>query len=132
LAGSPDTGYKERMKNHGPFLLPSVLAAALVVLATAGDSAAAPASLSTPSTPAAASLGVELAHNHDGEPRELQPRYESREPRGGNSYNDEYIFGLTRGIADSTMHPALKILVFPITVPLDFALLPFEVMAGIF
>jgi len=75
---------------------------------------------------------VELVQAEGTEPRESQPRYEPTPHQSRNSYNDEYIFGLTRGVADSTMHPVVKILFFPITVPLDLALLPFEAIGGLF
>lgn len=118
------------MEKHGPNLSRAVAAAALVVLATAGVSFAAPSASSTPAVrqEAAAPL-VQLAQSSG---RELQPRYEPAEPKPASSYNDEYIFGITRGVADSTMHPALKIFIFPLTVPFDIVFFPFEVMAGFF
>jgi hypothetical protein len=77
-----------------------------------------------------AAVPILLAHS-DGD-RELQPRYEPAQPAPQGAYNNQYIFGITRGVADSTMHPAVKILIFPITVPFDLVLLPFEVMGGFF
>ena len=44
----------------------------------------------------------------------------------------EYLFGMTRAVAGSTMHPAVRVLCFPVTVPLDLALLPFEFVGGFF
>lgn len=73
---------------------------------------------------------MELAQSGGTQSREPKPPPHRSQPR--NSFNDEYVFGLSRGVADSTMHPAMKILVFPITVPLDFLLLPFEVIGGLF
>lgn len=75
---------------------------------------------------------MQLAQDGGTEPRELQPRYEPVQPQAQSSYNDEYIFGLTRGIAESTLHPVGKILLFPLTVPLDLVLLPFEAIGGLF
>ena len=103
------------------------LTAALIVLMAAGTSTAASATSS--SIAADDAHGVELAHA-DGS--DVQPCREYSRIRAESSYSDEYVFGLTRGIADSTMHPAAKILVFPMTVPLDLALLPFEVIGGLF
>lgn len=132
------------MDKHGPSLPLAFVAAALVVLGTSGPALAATASSSKTTTAAvhAKAPGAELAQ-YEGEappPRELQPRYEpvppppvAREPeKPPGSYNDEYIFGLTRSVAESTMHPAAKILIFPITVPLDLVLLPFEIIGGTF
>lgn len=62
-------------------------------------------SLATPSAAAA-------AHRHDG-------------------FNDEYVFAATRGVNDMEgVHPALKVPLFPITIVLDVAALPFAVIAG--
>lgn len=117
------------MEKHGPTLSQAAVAAALVVLATTGIASAAPSVSSTSAVREPASAVVELAQSGG----ELQPRYEPAEPRrSGSSYNNEYIFGITRGVADSTMHPAVKIFIFPITVPFDIAFFPFEVMAGFF
>ena len=117
------------MEKHGPTLSRAVVAAALVVLATTGISFAAPSSSSTPAVRQQGAPLIQLAQSN----RELQPRYEPEQPRRShNSYNDEYIFGITRGVADSTMHPAAKIFIFPLTVPFDIVFFPFEVMAGFF
>lgn len=72
------------------------------------------------------------AEGAESQPRELQPRYEPVEPQPKSSYNDEYIFGLTRGVVDSAMHPAAKVLLFPLTVPLDLVFLPFSAIGGLF
>jgi hypothetical protein len=132
------------MEKHGPSLLLAFVAAALVVVGTSSTALAAIASPSTEPAVAihARAAGTEIAQ-YGGDappPRELQPRYEPIPPppvaprpeRAPGSYNDEYIFGLTRSVAESTMHPAAKILIFPITVPLDLVLLPFEIIGGTF
>jgi len=67
--------------------------------------------------------------------RELQPRYEpayDSHPRERSTYNDRYIFGMTRGIADSTIHPAAKAPLFALVLPLDLVFLPFAVIGGFF
>ena len=64
--------------------------------------------------------------------RELEPRYEPAPVQSQDTYNDAYIFALTRGVADSTLHPAGKAPLFLFTVPLDLALLPFAAMGGLF
>ncbi len=48
------------------------------------------------------------------------------------TYNDEYIFPLTRGLNDMEMNPALKLPLFPVTIILDVALLPVGVIMGFF
>lgn len=64
--------------------------------------------------------------------RPLEPRYYPIEPEEKSWYNGSYIFGMTRGLADSTIHPAAKGPLFLFTVPLDFAFLPFAVIGGMF
>ncbi len=49
-----------------------------------------------------------------------------------DGYNAGYIFGMTRGVASSTMHPAVKPVFFLLTIPLDIVFLPFEVIGGFF
>ncbi len=121
------------MDKHTWSLSSVAFAAALVVLAAPGLSHAAPRPASP--SPVAAQAPREqpartvIAQSGDSQMRGTHLHGESR---GHNSFNDEYVFGLTRGVADSSMHPAVKILVFPITVPLDIALLPFEVIGGFF
>jgi hypothetical protein len=121
------------MQNTGPRLSAAALALAFVVV-TAQAGLAAPHPSSTSAAVSGTNVG-QLAQADGESPRELQPRYEPvpAAPSGqGSSFNDEYIFGLTRGIADSALHPAAKILLFPMTVPLDIALLPFEIIGGFF
>ncbi len=64
--------------------------------------------------------------------RELDPRYEPSDPEPPSSYNDDYFFALTRGVSDSTMHPAAKVPLFLLTVPLDLVFLPFAAIGGLF
>jgi hypothetical protein len=45
-------------------------------------------------------------------------------------YNSEYIFGMTKGILNSTLNPALKPMVSLLTVPLDLVFLPFAALLG--
>jgi anti-sigma factor RsiW len=63
---------------------------------------------------------------------ELAPRYQPREPEVPSWYNSGYVFGMTRGVADSTIHPAGKAPLFVLTLPLDLALLPFTLIGGMF
>lgn len=47
-------------------------------------------------------------------------------------YNTDYLFALSRGLGDSSLHPAAKVPLFIFTVPLDLALLPFAAIGGFF
>ncbi len=47
-------------------------------------------------------------------------------------YNSEYIFATTRGVTDMHVPAALKVPLVPVTLVIDVALLPFEVVAGCF
>lgn len=106
------------------------LTAAWVVNAQPADAAAAVGR----AVPAAAVVAAptRLAQATGTEPRELQPRYEPAAPEPHSDYNSSYVFGLTRGVADSTMSPAAKAPLFVLTVPLDLVFLPFAVIGGFF
>ncbi|HPG24320.1 MAG TPA: hypothetical protein PLW10_01680 [Myxococcota bacterium] len=62
----------------------------------------------------------------------LEPRYQPREPEEKGWYNGDYVFGLSRSLANSTIEPAAKAPLFLFTVPLDLALLPFALIGGMF
>jgi hypothetical protein len=47
-------------------------------------------------------------------------------------YTTNYYFGMTRGLADSTLHPALQLPLFLVTLPLDIVLLPVAAVMGFF
>ena len=68
----------------------------------------------------------------DATPRELEPRYTPVPPQPKSWYNDAYLFGMTRGVANSTLVPGLKAPLFVLTVPLDIVFLPFTAIAGCF
>jgi hypothetical protein len=86
--------------------------------------------------PASASSAIVLAQADDSEDsmesRPLEPRYEPREPQKKSWYNSSYLFGMTRGVADSTIAPAGKVPLFFLTVPLDIVFLPFAAIGGLF
>ena len=47
------------------------------------------------------------------------------------AFNDEYVYATTRGVDDMEgVHPGLKLTLYPVTIVLDTALLPFAVIAG--
>jgi uncharacterized protein YceK len=52
----------------------------------------------------------------------------AHESRDG--FNDEYVFATTRGVNDMDVPAALKVTLFPVTIVLDTAFLPFAVIAG--
>ena len=62
----------------------------------------------------------------------LEPRYQPREPEKEPWYNSSYIFGMTRGLANSTIAPAGKAPLFIFTIPLDIVTLPFTLIGGLF
>jgi hypothetical protein len=102
-----------------------MLSTAVAVLALAGGGRA----LAEPAAPPAV---VQLAQAAEPQPRELKPRYEPVPPEPQSWYNASYIFGMTRGVANSTMVPAAKAPLFLLTVPLDIVLLPFAAIGGLF
>lgn len=62
----------------------------------------------------------------------LEPRYQPREPKPKPWYNDSLIFGMTRGVTNSTIHPAAQVPLLVLTIPLDIAFLPFAAIGGFF
>lgn len=64
------------------------------------------------------------------EPAErIERRYERRDARG---YNPEYIFAATYGLTEMRVPAPLKVPLVPVTLVMDVALLPFEIVAGCF
>lgn len=60
----------------------------------------------------------------------VTPSMASAHTRGGG-FDDQYVFAATRGVNDMEgVHPAWKMPLFPITLVLDIAALPFAVIAG--
>lgn len=80
----------------------------------------------------AADSAVIVAQAGGTEPRELEPRYQPVPPEEKSAYNSSYIFGMTRGLAESTIHPAAKAPLFFFTVPLDLVFFPFAAIGGFF
>lgn len=62
----------------------------------------------------------------------LEPRYEPREPTPKPFYNSDLLFGMTRGVTGSTIHPAAQVPLLVLTIPLDIVLLPFAAIGGFF
>ena len=64
--------------------------------------------------------------------RPLEPRYQPREPEPKGWFDSSHLFGMTRAVSDTTLHPAGKLPLFILTVPLDLVLLPFAAVGGLF
>ena len=62
----------------------------------------------------------------------LEPRYQPREPEAPSAYSGEYVFAMTRGVADAPIASAGKVALYVLTLPLDIALLPFALLGGLF
>ena len=46
------------------------------------------------------------------------------------AFNDRYLYASTKAVSHMDAHPAAKATLYPLTVVLDTALLPFTVIAG--
>jgi hypothetical protein len=64
--------------------------------------------------------------------RPLEPRYQPREPEPKPWYNSDYLFGMTRAVTGSTIHPGAQVPLLVLTIPLDIAFLPFAAIGGLF
>lgn len=93
-----------------------------------------------PASAEAESAPIVLAQDGGTEPRELEPAYAPPPPgepgpyneAEGAGYNSDYLFGITRSIAGTTIIPAGKLPLFLLSVPLDIVLLPFAAIGGFF
>jgi hypothetical protein len=65
-------------------------------------------------------------------PGQIEPRYQPREPLEEPFYDTTYLFGMTRGVSNSTIHPGAQIPLLVLTVPLDIVFLPFAAIGGFF
>ena len=65
-------------------------------------------------------------------PGRIEPRYQPREPLEEPWYNSDYLFGMTRGVTNSTIHPAAQVPLLVLTIPLDIIFLPFAAIGGFF
>ena len=91
-----------------------VLAGALVLL---GLSFVVIGAEPAPASAEAESAPIVLAQDGGTEPRELEPAYAPPPPgepgpyneAEGQGYNSDYLFGMTRGVANSTIAPAGKV-----------------------
>jgi hypothetical protein len=97
-----------------------------VVLVASSLGALAPASAATKDE---TTVVAQAEGTRDGE---LEPRYQPREPEPPEAYNDDYLFAMTRGVADAPIAPAGKVALYVLTVPVDIVLLPFALIGGLF
>jgi hypothetical protein len=65
-------------------------------------------------------------------PGQIEPRYQPREPLEEPFYDTTYLFGMTRGVTNSTIHPGAQIPLLVLTIPLDIVFLPFAAIGGFF
>ena len=103
--------------------------------ALAGLLAVLPLALAHPAAGEPADAAVRVAQADpasEGGTGKLEARYSPREPEEKSWYNSDYIFGMTRGVTGSTLHPAAKVPLLLLTVPLDLALLPIAAIGGLF
>lgn len=62
----------------------------------------------------------------------IEPRYQPREPEAPSAFNGDYVFAMTRGVADAPIAPAGQVALYVLTLPLDIAFLPFALLGGLF
>jgi len=98
-------------RRRGRLLVASVLSFVLLTFAVGSGA-----------PPPLAWLGLAAAH-------EVEERAPAEERRG---YDSDYLFAMTRGVADSTLITPLKPPVFLFTIPLDIVCLPVAAIAGLF
>jgi hypothetical protein len=79
-----------------------------------------------------ASDGSGQASEEVSEEGKIEPRYQPREPIPEPWYNSDYLFGMTRGVTNSTIHPGAQVPLLVLTIPLDIVFLPFAAIGGFF
>jgi hypothetical protein len=62
----------------------------------------------------------------------VEPRYQPREPLEEPFYNANYLFGMTRAVTNSTIHPGAQVPLLVLTIPFDIVFLPFAAIGGFF
>ena len=77
-------------------------------------------------------LGCATDAVEEGPGPQIEPRYQPREPLEEPFYNTDYLFGMTRSVTNSTIHPGAQIPLLVLTIPLDIATLPFAAIGGFF
>jgi hypothetical protein len=72
------------------------------------------------------------AAQESSEEGRIEPRYQPREPVEEPWYNSDYLFGMTRAVTNSTIHPGAQVPLLVLTIPLDIVFLPFSAIGGFF
>ena len=62
----------------------------------------------------------------------LEPRYEPAPVADPDAYDNQYVFAMSRGVADAAIAPYGKLPLYVLSVPLDLAFLPFALIGGLF
>jgi len=106
-----------------------LVVAALALTLAAGVAPAAAVDSKAGASVAESPLVVAQSGAGDGR---LAPRYEPAPIEEPGWYNSDYLFALSRGLADSTIHPAGKAPLFLLTVPIDIIFLPATLIGGFF
>ncbi len=68
----------------------------------------------------------------EGDSAGLEPTHEPMPPAPKPVYTTDYLFAVTRAVSNSTLAPAARVPLFFLTIPVDVAFLPIEVIAGFF
>ena len=79
-----------------------------------------------------ASEGTVIAQAQGTQDGQLKPRYEPTPPEDPGAYDNEYVFAMTRGVANAAIAPYGKVPLYVLSLPIDLALLPFAVIGGFF
>ena len=79
-----------------------------------------------------APLGASAQDESDAGTGRLEPTYQPMPPPERQVYTTDYLFAITRAVADSTLVPAARVPLYVLTIPTDIALLPIELIAGFF
>ena len=111
---------RERPQRSGSILLTMLLAFGIQVFAVTG------------SADTAAAGGTRMGATYQSSQGSQDVGVSSSLDMRDDEYNSDYIFGMTKGVANSTIIPAMKPLFFLVTIPLDLAFLPLAWIGGFF
>jgi len=62
----------------------------------------------------------------------LEPRYEPAPAADPDAFDNQYVFAMSRGVADAAIAPYGKLPLYVLSVPIDLAFLPFALIGGLF
>lgn len=75
---------------------------------------------------------IEMTAVHPVQAEQIERIERTHERRNERGYNPEYIFAATYGLTEMRVPAPLKVPLVPVTLVMDVALLPFEIVAGCF